>query len=162
MSDRIDFRKLPGLTDFRNQLAAEDSSSFVDKLIAALRHPVADRAGLAIDICLASRLHEPRAIARFIALLSASKDAATLKQAALALGQFGDARAVEPLRALRAQPATPLVARLAAVVALRRLAATAPAPPCAKRSSTPTSRFETGRRAVSASKCAAPAAVIDS
>ncbi len=116
------------VTDFRNYLAPEgdkapaneDGLTLVDKLLVALRHPVPDRAGLAIDV-LAYRLREPKAIVPLIKLLSESMDAEVLKQAALALGYFRDPRAVEPLRALRGGQTTPLVVRLAAVEALAQI-----------------------------------------
>jgi len=97
-------------------LAGEDSD-FVDRLIAALRHPVPDRAGLAINI-LADMLHEPRAILPLIHLLSTSNDAEILRQAVQALGHFGDPRAVEPLLALASRLETALIVRRAVVDAL--------------------------------------------
>jgi HEAT repeat protein len=98
----------------------DDELTLVDKMILALRHPVPDRAGLAIDV-LTRMLHEPRAIVPLIELLDYSRDAAILKQAALALGEFGDPRAAEPLRELLTTPSTALVVRLACVEALGRI-----------------------------------------
>lgn len=96
------------------------ATDFVDKLIAALRHPVSDRAGLAIDV-LTYQMHEPGAIVPLIDLLHSDADAAVLKQAVLALGYFQDARAVEPLVELLENENTPLVARHAAVAALAQI-----------------------------------------
>ncbi len=98
----------------------QPAEDFVDKLIAALQHPVPDRAGLAIDV-LAYRLREPRAIIPLIDLLRNDTDAAVLKQAVLALGHFQNHRAVEPLVKLLEDEATPLVARHAAVTALAQI-----------------------------------------
>jgi HEAT repeat protein len=91
--------------------------SFIDKLIAALRHREPTRAGLAIDI-LAFQLHEPRAVEPLCALLDSATDAAILKQAARGLGALGDQRAVPALARLLADESRAFVARQAAAEAL--------------------------------------------
>lgn len=93
---------------------------FVDKLIAALRHPEPTRAGLAIHI-LGERLAEPRAILPLIDLLHTASDAAVLRDAVAALGHFADRRAAPSLARLLLDTETPLVVRVAAVEALTRI-----------------------------------------
>jgi HEAT repeat protein len=85
---------------------SEPQGDFVDRLIAALRHPEPTRAGLAIDV-LAHKLHEPRVVQPMIDLLGATQDISILKQAARGLGALGDARAVAPLARLLGNPDAP-------------------------------------------------------
>jgi HEAT repeat protein len=99
---------------------AEPEAGFVDKLIAALRHPEPTRAGLAVHI-LGEMLREPRAIEPLIDLVQARPDAHVLKLAVQALGHFGDARAVPALVDLLEDPTAVVVARLAAVDALQQV-----------------------------------------
>jgi len=94
--------------------------SFVDKLIAALRHREPTRAGLAIDI-LAYHLHELRAVEPLCRLLDATTDVAILRQAARGLGALGDRRAVPALARLLADESRAFVARQAAAEALGQL-----------------------------------------
>lgn len=98
----------------------EQDEDFVDKLIAALRHPEPTRAGLAVHI-LGERLHEPRAVAPLIALLDQDGDPYVLASAAEALGQLGDPRAVPVLRRALHDPTRYLVIRVAAAQALARI-----------------------------------------
>lgn len=97
-----------------------DSESYVDKLIAALRHFEPTRAGLAIWI-LSEMLAEPRAVLPLIDLLDTADDAFVLKSAAMALGRYADQRAVPALARRALDPSTPLVVRVAAVDALARI-----------------------------------------
>jgi len=102
----------------RSLLAGNED--FIDKLIAALRHPEPTRAALAVQI-LGSMLSEPRAILPLIDLIGSAQDAYVLKYAVEALGRFADARAAPALRQLLLTPTTPLVVRIASVDALARL-----------------------------------------
>ncbi len=99
---------------------AEPEADFVDKLIAALRHPEPTRAGLAVHI-LGEMLREPRAIEPLIGLVRARPDAHVLKLAVQALGHLGDARAVPALVDLLEDPTAVVVARVAAVDALHQI-----------------------------------------
>jgi len=99
---------------------AATEEDFVDKLIAAIRHPEPTRAGLAIQI-LSELRSEPRAILPLIDLLGIAKDAYVLKCAAVALGRFADRRATPALSRLLLNPAAPIVARIAAADALGRI-----------------------------------------
>ena len=99
-----------------HSLLAEDES-YVNKLITALRHVEPTRAVLAIQI-LSEMLAEPRAIVPLIELLGTARDAHVLRSAAVALGRFGDARAVPALSRRALDLASPLVVRVAAVDAL--------------------------------------------
>ena len=98
----------------------EAGLTFVERLIRTLCHPEPTRAGLAIDI-LAERLREPRAVEPLIELMSTSKDAAILRQAARGLGLLGDRRAARPLATILANLETPLVVSIEAALALGRL-----------------------------------------
>lgn len=98
----------------------EAGLSFVDRLLATLRHPEPTRAGLAIDI-LAERLRESRAVEPLIALLASADDAAILKQTAHGLGLLGDRRAVPALARLLGNANAPFVARREAALALGKL-----------------------------------------
>jgi len=90
---------------------------YVHKPIAGLRHPEPTRAALAIQI-LSEMLAEPRAIVPLIELLGTARDGEVLRSAAVALGRYGDERAV-PALSRRALDLTSLLAvRLAAVDAL--------------------------------------------
>jgi HEAT repeat protein len=97
--------------------ALNESLSYTDKLIAALRHREPTRAGLAIDI-LTGWLHEPRAVEPLCDLLDHSTDAAILKQAATGLGRLADQRAVPALTRLLQDASRAYVARCAAAEAL--------------------------------------------
>ena len=99
-----------------HSLLSEDQG-YVDKLIAALRHVEPTRAGLAIQI-LSEMLAEPRAVVPLIELLGTARDAHVLRSAAVALGRFGDERAVPALSRRALDLASPLVVRVAAVDAL--------------------------------------------
>ncbi len=98
----------------------EQEEDFVDKLIAALRHPEPTRAGLAIDI-LAGFMHDTRAVEPICELIGRNNDIAILRQAARALGRLGDRRAVATLAQLLADESRPFVARQAAAEALGQL-----------------------------------------
>lgn len=98
----------------------EQEGDYVDRLIVAMRHPVPDRAGLAIDV-LAYMLHERRAVQPLIQLLHEAEDMSILKQAVLALGHLGDPQAIPPLIELLRDEDAPLVARHAAVEALAQI-----------------------------------------
>lgn len=93
---------------------------YVDKLIAALRHPEPTRAALAVYI-LSDMLAEPRAVLPLIELLEAARDAFVLQSAARALGHFADARAVPALAHRALDVTSPLVVRVAVVDALARI-----------------------------------------
>ena len=99
---------------------AEPEADFVDKLIAALRHPEPTRAGLAVHI-LGEMLREPRAVKPLIDLVDSRPDAHVLKLAVQALGHLGDERAVPALVDLLEDPSAVVVARLAAVDALHQI-----------------------------------------
>lgn len=99
---------------------AELETDFVDKLIAALRHPEPTRAGLAVHI-LGEMLQEPRAVEPLIDLVQARPDAHVLKLAVQALGRLRDVRAVPALVDLLEDPTAVVVARLAAVEALNQI-----------------------------------------
>ena len=102
------------------QPTEESEGDYVDRLIVALRHPVPDRAGLAIDV-LAYMLREPRAVQPLIELLHETEDMSILKQAVLALGHLRDPQAIPPLIELLRDEDAPLVARHAAVEALAQI-----------------------------------------
>ncbi len=102
------------------QPVAEPEADFMDKLIAALRHPEPTRAGLAVHI-LGEMLQEPRAVQPLIDLVQARPDAHVLKLAVQALGRLGDVRAVPALVDLLEDPTAVVVARLAAVEALNQI-----------------------------------------
>lgn len=93
---------------------AADDEDFVDKPIAALRHPEPTRATLAAQIL--GELMDPRAIQPLIDLLNTDRDTYVLRYAVEALGRFADQRAVPSLCRLLT-PATHLIVRLAAVEA---------------------------------------------
>jgi HEAT repeat protein len=102
------------------QSLAAGGEDFVDKLIAALRHPEPTRAAVAIQI-LSEMLAEPRAIQPLIDLLGTARDATVLRCAVVALERFADRRAVPALSGLLLAMTTPLVVRTAAVGALARI-----------------------------------------
>jgi HEAT repeat protein len=97
-----------------------NNEDFVDKLIAAIRHPEPTRAALAIQV-LSEMLAEPRATPPLIDLLDSAHDAYVLRCAVVALGGFADRRAAPALSKLLLDMATPLVVRVAAVGALARI-----------------------------------------
>jgi hypothetical protein len=101
-------------------LLGDQGEDFVDKLIAALRHPEPTRAGLAIYI-LGERLREPRAVVPLIALLDQAHDPYVFKSGVEASGQLGDDRAVPVLRRLLHDSTCYLVVRVAAAQALARI-----------------------------------------
>ncbi|MEW6232231.1 MAG: HEAT repeat domain-containing protein [Chloroflexota bacterium] len=98
----------------------EEAEGFVDKLIAAVRHPEPTRAGLAIHI-LGERLREPRAVAPLIALLDQTRDPYLLRSAVEALGRLGDTRAVSALSRLLHDPSASVMVRVAAAQALAQI-----------------------------------------
>ena len=99
---------------------SEAGVPFVQKLLRTLRQPEPTRAGLAIDI-LTERLREPLAVDPLIDLLTASSDAAVLKQAVRGLGRLGDVRAIPPLVRLLRDPEIAFVVRGEAASSLGKL-----------------------------------------
>jgi HEAT repeat protein len=97
-----------------------NNEDFVDKLIAAIRHPEPTRAALAIQV-LSEMLAEPRAVPPLIDLLDSAHDPYVLRYAVVALGRFADRRAAPALSRLLLGTATPLVVRIAGVDALARI-----------------------------------------
>ena len=98
----------------------QEGVSYLDKLLAALRHPERTRAGLAIEI-LANRLHETTAVEPLIQILRAEQDFGLRAQAASGLGNLGDQRAVEPLADVLEDGKSALPVRIMAAEALAKL-----------------------------------------
>ncbi|MBK6848679.1 MAG: HEAT repeat domain-containing protein [Proteobacteria bacterium] len=73
------------------------------------------------------RLREPRAVATLLSIVGAERFDVILEIAIDALGNIGDARAIEPLRALLSDPSLDAYVRDATATALGRLGAAAPA-----------------------------------
>lgn len=96
----------------------DPDSTFVQKLILALRHPEPLTAARSAWLLGKLRAHE--AVEPLVEVLATSSDPGVLRAVAEALGEIGDTHAVEPL--VRAMQGTFLEVRIAIVESLAKLA----------------------------------------